>query len=520
MKGLGALIGLALLALSMIPGAYAALDCQVNPSSGTWAQVFRVSATVNAHAQTLAGTPPYPFTVECRDTSGSALQTTCTNPQSAELFWLSTPTNAHAEIPTILGGPNPQKYSNEVCLGPSDGISVLNTAMLGNGQDCSIIDPANPWTCIATLSNTTNAHMTTCNASTPYPYTVCASLDASGASGPPKNIFVIDYAQAFPSPAECSASGTLVSITGTFTTIQYAAVTSVQPTTLTLNVWKKDNPQPILFTKTLANVAADKASNPFTFNITQAEFLNAFGTDCATQSGEYEYSVEVDPAQFTWTGGAGVQTENIVTDNLLITPWTIYPPITCPCTPPDDVCPSAGVCACDGSICTPPGIAAGSDVFVLTTLNIEPNPPKQGDDIQIAIRFDNLKLSINKNATIELEIKDLEGKTIDALVAGSITASAGSPTNNLFFTPMDPAKLEVHKTYTVFARIQAGNVKATGDQAEQVLGNNNGTTSFTFLPGNTVAIPETHPLLSLLTALAALILVFARSKKGSRHEAQ
>jgi hypothetical protein len=153
------------------------LACDVKTSCDVGeVEVFRMSATANAHAGTPSGSS-YDYVVCCGGVTG--LGTNCSGVHHGVLS-LSAADNAHV---ASLG-----QYPTEVCLS-ADTVETVDCVY---GADC-----AADYACLATISGTTNAHVADCDGLDDYATKVCcyagpapppvggiAELaDASGSSG-------------------------------------------------------------------------------------------------------------------------------------------------------------------------------------------------------------------------------------------------------------------------------------------------------------------------------------------------
>jgi hypothetical protein len=135
------------------PTAAGNLTCSVKAScDAEEVAVFRMSFTTNAHAGTPAGSA-YGYSVCCGGVTG--LGSDCSGNYDTVLA-LSGSDNAHAA--TTVGG----AYTTEVCLSVADG-----TADCTHGPDCG------DYTCLATVSGDTNAHVADCDGSDDYATKVC-----------------------------------------------------------------------------------------------------------------------------------------------------------------------------------------------------------------------------------------------------------------------------------------------------------------------------------------------------------
>ena len=156
-------IALLLTAAILIPTASAA--CAENH------RIFRISSQTNAHAEDYNGASAYPEEI-CWAEEGTH---TCNG--SNTVLRLSSPTNAHVEQA------NQANYINEICFGD---LTCTYKANCGAGE-----------TCIATISSTTNAHVSSlCSGAGSYPTKVCC---ADTGNNPPTPI--IDTPAADPTTA-------------------------------------------------------------------------------------------------------------------------------------------------------------------------------------------------------------------------------------------------------------------------------------------------------------------------------
>ncbi len=131
------------------------LTCTVKPSCDVGeVDVFRMSDVTNAHAQTADSHPTtYPYTVCCQ--GPPELSNACSGYDYASVLTLSADDNAHVASD---GG-----YPIDVCL------SAPNRDMdCQYGTTCPT-----DYTCLATISDTTNAHVADCDGTLDYDIKVC-----------------------------------------------------------------------------------------------------------------------------------------------------------------------------------------------------------------------------------------------------------------------------------------------------------------------------------------------------------
>jgi hypothetical protein len=135
------------------------LACSVKASCGTGeVAVFRMSSTSNAHAGTVDGSS-YGNVVCCGSVAG--LGTECTGPHDVVLA-LSGLDNAH-----VAAEPD-ATYATEACLSASEGY-----------VQCDRTDTcAEGYSCVATMSSLTNAHVAACDGAGAYATKVCCDVGA------------------------------------------------------------------------------------------------------------------------------------------------------------------------------------------------------------------------------------------------------------------------------------------------------------------------------------------------------
>lgn len=133
--------------------ATASLACDVKTSCDAGeVEVFRMSATANAHAGTPSGSS-YDNVVCCGDVAG--LGTNCSGVYDTVLT-LSAADNAHVA--------SDGSYTTEVCLSADTG----ETADCEYGANCNV-----GYACLATISGSTNAHVADCDGVDDYATKVC-----------------------------------------------------------------------------------------------------------------------------------------------------------------------------------------------------------------------------------------------------------------------------------------------------------------------------------------------------------
>ncbi|MBU3941764.1 MAG: hypothetical protein KKF74_02525, partial [Nanoarchaeota archaeon] len=133
------------------------LSCNVITSC-SYTDIFHISNETNAHAE-LNNNSNYNYKICCNDTAGLNIGTGCSG-EYFTLLHLSNQTNAHAELN------NESNYNFNVCISSSDGL--LNCSY---ESSCSGYD-----TCIASVSNSTNAHVGNC---TDYSTKICCNITAA-----------------------------------------------------------------------------------------------------------------------------------------------------------------------------------------------------------------------------------------------------------------------------------------------------------------------------------------------------
>ena len=140
------------------------MTCSVKASCGAGeVAVFRMSGLANAHAGT-AGGSAYGSVVCCGGPAG--LSTSCAgNYDTALRLWAAD--NAHVAQASDL------TYTNEVCL-----------AAPSMPVDCQYRESCGPgYTCLATISGETNAHVADCDGSDDYATKVCCAAPAPSVGG-------------------------------------------------------------------------------------------------------------------------------------------------------------------------------------------------------------------------------------------------------------------------------------------------------------------------------------------------
>lgn len=133
------------------------LSCSITSGSCANTTVLKISATTNAHAE-LPDQDNYTYYVCC---SGNTLGISCSGNYDTFLK-LSGLTNAHVEKKTQ------SNYANFACLSMTNGDSTITCDY---ATDCSSLGEL--YTCLASISGETNAHIGDCNA---YPAKVCCAI--------------------------------------------------------------------------------------------------------------------------------------------------------------------------------------------------------------------------------------------------------------------------------------------------------------------------------------------------------
>ena len=143
--------------------ASSALTCSVESTAcaGDEVEVFRMSSTANAHAGTPTGSS-YTYRVCCGSVAALGLGTNCSGTYDTVVA-LSGTDNAHAA--TTVGG----AYTTEACLSVTEGaVACTHTSDCGTAYEC-----------LATISDTTNAHVADCDGTDDYATKVCCSASLS-----------------------------------------------------------------------------------------------------------------------------------------------------------------------------------------------------------------------------------------------------------------------------------------------------------------------------------------------------
>jgi hypothetical protein len=167
-KGMPILLAALFVLILSVSSSAQILSCTVSQgpcSSGV--DVFHISGQTNAHAELPTqynyGQAGPGYRICCTGVPG--LGNSCSGTQGTNydvVFRLSGQTNAHAE----QGGMSTLAYNgNDVCLSISD----------GSGVHCTYYQNRCPFAydCLAAMSGTTNAHLSSCDVSAAYPTWVC-----------------------------------------------------------------------------------------------------------------------------------------------------------------------------------------------------------------------------------------------------------------------------------------------------------------------------------------------------------
>lgn len=139
--------------------AQAVLNCSVTSGSCGGTTILKMYSTSNSHAEIVSGTV-YNNYVCC---SGESIGTNCGSADAAVVLRLSGTTNAHVEENIY------SNYSTNVCLSPPSGKTVACTYYGGT----SCLDLGSDYTCLASISAATNAHVGNCSA---YSTKVCCAV--------------------------------------------------------------------------------------------------------------------------------------------------------------------------------------------------------------------------------------------------------------------------------------------------------------------------------------------------------
>jgi hypothetical protein len=139
------------------------LVCEVNQTCrGGWTDMFHISNISDAHSE-MSNSSEYAYRVCCvsNETEVNWLGNNC-----SQKYWLmlhiSNETNAHVELP------NNSQHSISLCMNINSTRYVFNWTYTAN---CSGYG-----TCVASISNDTNAHAADCGADTSYSTKLCADI--------------------------------------------------------------------------------------------------------------------------------------------------------------------------------------------------------------------------------------------------------------------------------------------------------------------------------------------------------
>jgi len=152
--------GMGILFLALIVSSHfvdTSLSCEV-VTTCSYTDIFHISNETNAHAE-LSNNSNYNYKICCNDTAGLNIGNSCAGSYYT-LLHLSNQTNAHAELN------NESNYNFNVCINISSG--ELNCSY---ESSCSGYD-----TCIASVSDSTNAHVGNC---TDYSTKICCGFNAA-----------------------------------------------------------------------------------------------------------------------------------------------------------------------------------------------------------------------------------------------------------------------------------------------------------------------------------------------------
>ena len=152
--------GIGILFLALIVSSHfvdTSLSCEIVTNCNN-TDIFHISNKTNAHAE-LSNNSNYAYEICCNDTTGLNVGTSCSG-EYFILLHLSNQTNAHAELN------NESNYNFNVCISSSGGL--LNCSY---ESSCDNYD-----TCIASVSNSTNAHVGNC---TDYSTKICCNITAA-----------------------------------------------------------------------------------------------------------------------------------------------------------------------------------------------------------------------------------------------------------------------------------------------------------------------------------------------------
>ncbi len=530
------------LGVIILGGNATAFTCGIGttiPAGLGYIPVLCLSNTTNAHVELpIAGAcPNYPQIVYCGNEPGVTFSTNTGAEGLNTLYHISsplaTPTNAHIEVP----GTSPNLYPTRLNLTANTG-TVTATFVNGIGIAC----PAG-YISIARISTTSNAHAESPTAIPQnYPLTLCVGYNASAGGFTDKDILTLNQ---FPSttladPIPYIEEGTSSSVATTLNNLVegYAdkANYSVIKSTWVAAICDLDNTPQCANIDTvseyqdeLALLFAAQPNALITPTVTAVDYkllgggnfldgvavsnnLYTIDTDNTTAMGpslepgtHYRILLLAVPSVYDYSGAKN-ELSAFYPNNFQLLDFEVTP---------------------DGTGPPGPGPAgSGGDVFILKNIDYAPNPPIEGKQFDALITIQNKRTDLTTNGTLNVIIRDGDGKEIPGFNPATTPVSFPLPASGTNAEITQPVTIEFDsdsigafapgQTYTLYATITPfeDTTIPIDEDDETVKGNNSTFKTFTVLePQTTLNVPDAPPWMSVFMALIVLGWLFVSSRK-------
>lgn len=530
---------IALLALCMATGASAKIVCSDTPISGGIV-VLKLSALTNAHAE-LYNQTNYTTQIWCNEDSGVALNNGSANPVT--LMNLSAPTNAHAEVVSAT-----PVYTTPVLVG-HNGTGVLDAQFATFPSTCASLGPE--YATVAHLSSLTNAHAEGPNG-TNYNVQICLGYFPGGSPAEPIVDIVSNQTTGgfLPSIYENQTMGVQFRIQKTavdpgIANTRDVVIGSICDLTKTecqnasdytsfylgmLN----DGTSPLwngtVFTHRMANaygIYSTYAPTLIPVNLTTVTLVTP--TNLEAIGGNDDYTYTIDPTAM------GLAPGNYRLNMLALNGQYDYT-----VTPTNNKAETPGFVQLNNFFSADFEIKAGStsgggaggnggDVFILKSIDYDPNPPIEGADFGAKIVVQNQNTGLTTSGKMDIIIRDGDGNPVlgvtsptclQCFAAGQDLdfSSASEITIDvpIELAAIPNANLVPGQTYTLYANVLPyvdGTPTPTND-SETVVGNNAAFKTFAILnPQETVNVPDAPWWMSLVMVSVVLGWLFVSSRK-------
>lgn len=538
--------------------ATAVLQCSdliASPAFGG-TEIVRLSTSDNAHGSmpaSLGGTVPYPVSIRCKESGGASVTVAASG--TNEVLHLSSIDNAHAEFYSQAN------YTTKIILNATPGGILTQIAGPGMPQlTCNGYDnlPSIDYVEVVRLSSLTNAHLespfseTSGPLTADYEYTLCAAYTATAVSiGDVISAgFTGGEVSSIDSTTPIVATGTVnktlsdPTATNTRTLLIYTICDATDPLskcaqsynqTTYLNELYADSPaSPSIFLNRQGHHYG-LLSDPYTLfpvPIATADILNLNAGNLEGQTtpnmASTTYTIDPSPAGLNLIPG------NTYRIHMVALPGEFNHPVLGNNQFEEPGGASANYVnnfdyfdfTVTGGTGPGPTNGSGGDVFILKNIDYAPNPPIEGKQFDALITIQNKRTDLTTNGTLNVIIRDGDGKEIPGFNPATTPVSFPLPASGTNAEITQPVTIEFDsdsigafapgQTYTLYATITPfdDTTPPINEDDETVTGNNSAFKTFTVLePQTTLNVPDAPPWMSVFMALIVLGWLFVSSRK-------